>query len=85
MTHFRFHERFRWPVDQVLVIGLGMVALPVPVDNKPNLAGHSAADQHRAAAGRSVGLRRSPRPGDRCDASNAGGRGGTSAAPRRAF
>ena len=39
MTHYRFHERFRWPVDQVLVVGLGMVALPVPVDSKPNLAG----------------------------------------------
>jgi hypothetical protein len=39
MTHFRFHERFRWPVDQVLVVGMGMVALPMPVDNKPNIAG----------------------------------------------
>lgn len=38
-VHFRFHERFRWPADQVLVIGLGMVALPIPVDSKPNLAG----------------------------------------------
>ncbi len=34
MTHFRFHERFRWPVDQVLLIEMGMVALPVPVDAK---------------------------------------------------
>jgi hypothetical protein len=32
MSHYRFHERFRWPVDQVLVVGLGMVALPIPVD-----------------------------------------------------
>lgn len=38
-VHFRFHERFRWPADQVLVVGLGMVALPIPVDSKPNLAG----------------------------------------------
>lgn len=38
-VHFRFHERFRWPADQVLVVGFGMVALPIPVDSKPNLAG----------------------------------------------
>jgi hypothetical protein len=35
MTHYRFHERFRWPVDQVLLIGMGMVALPIPVDGAP--------------------------------------------------
>jgi hypothetical protein len=34
MTHFRFEERFRWPVDQVLLVGMGMVALPLPVDAK---------------------------------------------------
>ena len=39
MTHFRFHERFRWPVDQVLLVGMGMVALPVPVDSKPLVRG----------------------------------------------
>lgn len=39
MTHYRFHERFRWPVEQVLLIGLGMVALPVPVDGKPVVPG----------------------------------------------
>ncbi|MCE5267704.1 MAG: hypothetical protein LLG00_07450 [Planctomycetaceae bacterium] len=39
MTHFRFHERFRWPVDQVLVIGLGVVALPIPVNNASLLPG----------------------------------------------
>jgi len=39
MTHFRFHERFRWPVDQVLLVGMGMVALPVPVDAQPTIAG----------------------------------------------
>lgn len=27
-THFRFHERFRWPTDRVLLISMGMVALP---------------------------------------------------------
>ena len=39
MTHYRFHERFRWPVDQVLVVGLGMVALPIPVDGAPLVPG----------------------------------------------
>ena len=39
MIHFRFHERFRWPVDQVLLVGMGMVALPVPVDSKPLVRG----------------------------------------------
>ena len=39
MTHFRFHERFRWPVDQVLLIGMGMVALPVPVNSQASVAG----------------------------------------------
>ncbi len=34
MTQFRFHERFRWPVGQVLLVGMGMVPLPVPVDAK---------------------------------------------------
>lgn len=39
MTHYRFHERFRWPTDQVLLIGLGMVALPIPVDGRPLVPG----------------------------------------------
>lgn len=39
ITHFRFHERFRWPVDQVLLVGMGMVALPVPIDSKPWIPG----------------------------------------------
>jgi hypothetical protein len=39
MSQFRFHERFRWPVDQVLLIGMGMVAPPVPVDNQLSLGG----------------------------------------------
>ena len=39
MSHFRFHERFRWPVEQVLLIGFGMVALPVPSDGQPLVAG----------------------------------------------
>ena len=39
MAQFRFHERFRWPVDQVLLIGLGIVPPPVPVDNPVTLGG----------------------------------------------
>ena len=32
MTNVRFHERFRWPTDQVLLISMGVVATPQPVD-----------------------------------------------------
>jgi hypothetical protein len=39
IIHYRFHERFRWPAEQVLLIGMGMVALPVPVDGKPLVPG----------------------------------------------
>lgn len=39
MVHFRFHERFRWPVDQVLLVETGVVPLPIPVDGKPNVVG----------------------------------------------
>jgi hypothetical protein len=39
MSHFRFHERFRWPSDQVLLISMGVVAVPVPGDGKSLIAG----------------------------------------------
>jgi hypothetical protein len=39
MSHYRLHERFRWPIDQVLVVGAGMVALPIPVDGAPLVRG----------------------------------------------
>jgi hypothetical protein len=39
MSYFRFNERFRWPTDQVLLLGLGIVALPVPVNSTPTVAG----------------------------------------------
>ena len=32
VTQYRFHERFRWPVDRVLLVGMGMVPLPIPVN-----------------------------------------------------
>lgn len=38
VTQFRLHERFRWPVDQVLVVGLGVVATPVPAEPNQFLA-----------------------------------------------
>jgi hypothetical protein len=39
ITHYRFHERFRWPIDRVLLVGMGMVALPIPVDGTPLVPG----------------------------------------------
>jgi len=33
VTHCRLHERFRWPTNQVLVVGLGVVANPVAPDS----------------------------------------------------
>jgi hypothetical protein len=39
MSQFRFHERFRWPVDQVLLVGMGMVPLPVPSDGESLIPG----------------------------------------------
>lgn len=35
MTQFRLHERFRWPTEQVLLVSMGVVPLPVPIDGKP--------------------------------------------------
>lgn len=35
----RILERFRWPVEQVLLVGLGMVPMPTPTDAKPLLPG----------------------------------------------
>jgi len=37
INSFRLHERFRWPVDQVLLIGCGLVAPPVPAENGLNI------------------------------------------------
>jgi hypothetical protein len=37
ISHCRLHERFHWPVNQVLLVGLGVVATPVPTDKNPNL------------------------------------------------
>ncbi len=39
MAHFQFHERFRWPSDKVLLVGMGMVPLPVPGDGMTLIGG----------------------------------------------
>jgi hypothetical protein len=39
ITHYRFHERFRWPIEHVLVVGMGMVPLPIPIDGAPLVPG----------------------------------------------
>ena len=35
VTHCRLHERFRWPTNQILLVGLGVVPTPVPNDAGP--------------------------------------------------
>lgn len=50
ITHCGLHERFRWPADQVLIVGLGVVATPVPgkvgglLDMVPGLGSPPRAD-----------------------------------------
>lgn len=39
LAHFQFHERFRWPPDKVLLVGMGMVPLPLGSENKPLVPG----------------------------------------------
>jgi hypothetical protein len=41
VVSFRFHERFRWPSDKVLLVSLGMVPLPSPGDGKSLVPGLS--------------------------------------------
>ncbi len=41
VAQYRFHERFRWPVDRVLVVGMGMVPLPLPVEGASLVPGVS--------------------------------------------
>ena len=46
IAHFGLHERFRWPSDQMLLVGLGVVATPVPgkPNGLPGLTGPPRAD-----------------------------------------
>jgi hypothetical protein len=39
MARMRFHERFRWSADRILMVGLGVVPVPVPRDAKPLVPG----------------------------------------------
>jgi hypothetical protein len=39
ISQFQFRERFRWPVDQVLLVGLGMVPFPAPAEGTPLIPG----------------------------------------------
>jgi hypothetical protein len=39
MARSRFHERFRWPVDQVLLVNLGMVPVPFPAEARSLIPG----------------------------------------------
>lgn len=39
MARFRFHERFRWSVDRILILGMGVVPVPVPRDAKSLVPG----------------------------------------------
>jgi hypothetical protein len=41
VASFRFHERFRWPSDKVLLVSLGMVPMPAPADGKSLVPGLS--------------------------------------------
>jgi hypothetical protein len=41
VASFRFHERFRWPSDKVLLVSLGMVPLPAPAEGKSLVPGLS--------------------------------------------
>lgn len=39
VNHFRFHERFRWPAGKILLVSMGMVAPPLPVEAKSFVPG----------------------------------------------
>jgi hypothetical protein len=39
VSHCRFQERIRWPIGQVLLVDLGMVALPFPAEAKSLIPG----------------------------------------------
>ena len=39
MSHFRFHERFRWPTEQVILVSMGVIPAPVPGEGKSLVPG----------------------------------------------
>jgi hypothetical protein len=46
VSQFELNERFRWPTDHVLVVGMGVVAVPVPAE--PGMRGPLALGPARA-------------------------------------
>lgn len=48
ISQCRVQERFRWPVDQVLLVGLGVVPAPSHVDNTSLLPGLTGSGPSRA-------------------------------------
>ncbi len=77
MAHFRFHERFRWPVGKVLLVELGLVPLPhpagekslvpglkLPIGNGPPRASLLVFIQSKASPSQSVRDARAPRRDD---------------------
>ncbi len=72
MSNFRFAERFRWPVDQVLLLDLGVVAFPEAVDSTTYRGRSGVAASRFAAEGRSLGDHREQ--GSRSRLNRRGGR-----------
>jgi len=75
VAQFRFQERFRWPTDHVLLVGMGRVAEPVPGEPKsvipglplPSLSGATRADllvliESKGALAAAAAAARAPTP-----------------------
>jgi len=72
VVHYRMHERFRWPADRVLLIDLGMVALPDPVEQTSLVPGLPLpVDQSAPRANLLIFVESKP-AGDRKGLSNGG-------------
>ncbi len=39
LAHFRFHERFRWPAGKILLVSMGMIAPPLPLEARSLVPG----------------------------------------------
>ena len=67
IVHYRFYERFRWPIDQVSGGGDGHGGAADPGGRRAAVGGPAAADRQLASPGRPVGIHRvqgSSRPRD---------------------
>ena len=58
MSHYRLHERFRWPVDQILVVGAGHGGAADPRRRRPDGAWRAVADRQHARPRRSADFHR---------------------------